>query len=109
MPGLIKKKKREETRTTEEVLLQGAANSNYTLMQPMVNAEYVRIKNPLTLLSPVLKTDSESLREFVQQLCAYGLSSKISSEFDEFELKYDAKWAQVKKFAMHKELLPEEK
>jgi len=109
MPGLVRKKKREETRTTEEVLLQGAVNSNYTLMQPMVDAEYVRIKNPVTLLSPVFRTDSESFRAFVQQLCAYGLSGKISSEFDEFELKYDARWAEVKKFAMHEELLTEGK
>jgi len=103
MPGLSKKKKREETKTTEELLLQGACNSNYTLMQPMINAEYVRIKNPVTGLSSVFKTNSESFREFISELCGKGLGNKLSSEFDLFASKYDIRWAEIKQFTMQNE------
>jgi hypothetical protein len=100
MPAPSRKKKREETRTNEELALLSAMNSDYTLMYPMVNAEHVRIRNPLTGRDPVFKTNSDSFREMIVQLCDKGLDKKISKEFDLFAEKYDSKWAQIKKFAM---------
>ena len=69
-------------------------------MYPMVDAEHVRLRNPLTGKDPLFKTNSDSFREMIVQLCDKGLDKKLSKEFDLFAEKYDSKWAQIKKFAM---------
>ena len=100
MPAPSKKKKREETRTLEELALLSAMNSEYNIMHPMVDANYVRVRNPLTGRDPLFKTDSNSFRELIVQLCEKGLDIKLAQEFDFFAKKYDLKWNAVKNFAM---------
>lgn len=100
MPAPSKKKKREETRTLEELALLSAMNSEYNIMHPMVDANYVRVRNPLTGLDPSFKTNEDSFRELIQELCEKGLTKKLTCEFDEFAQNYDPKWNVVKDFAM---------
>ena len=100
MPTPSKKKKREETRSFEELSLLSAMNSEYSIMHPMLDAEHVRLRNPLTGRDPLFKTNSDSFRKMIVELCDKGLDKKLSKEFDLFAEKYDSKWAQIKKFAM---------
>ena len=100
MPPPTKKKKREETRSNEEIALLSAMNSEYNIMQPMVDAEYIRVRNPLTGKDPSFKTNEDSFRELIQYLCEKGLTKKLEREFDEFALKHNPKWAMVKEYAM---------
>ena len=100
MPPPSRKKKREETRSNEEIALTSAINSEYNIMHPMINAEYVRVHNPLTGLDPSFKTNADSFRELIQVLCEKGLDKKLEREFNEFAEKYDNKWAEIKEFAM---------
>jgi len=100
MPPPMKKKKREETRGNEEIALLSALNSEYNIMQPMADAGHIRVRNPLTGKDPSFKTNDDSFRELIQYLCEKGLTKKLEREFDEFALKYDPKWIQVKEFAM---------
>lgn len=100
MPAPSRKKKREETRSFEELSLLTAMNSEYNIMHPMVDANYIRVRNPLTGRDPLFKTNSDSFREMIVELCDKGLDKKLSKEFDLFAEKYDSKWAQIKKFAM---------
>lgn len=100
MPAPTKKKKREETRSNEEIALLSAMNSQYNIMHPMSNAEYVRVRNPLTGKDPSFKTNENSFRELIQYLCEKGLTKKLEREFDEFALKHNPKWAMVKEYAM---------
>lgn len=69
-------------------------------MHPMVDAEYVRVRNPLTGKDPSFKTNEDSFRELIQYLCEKGLTKKLEREFDEFALKYNPKWVMVKEYAM---------
>ena len=100
MPAPSRKKKREETRTLEELALLSAMNSEYNIMCPMVEANYVRVRNPLTGRDPSFKTNSESFRNLILELCDKGLDKKLSKEFDEFSTHYDSKWSSIKEFAM---------
>lgn len=100
MPAPTRKKKREETRTLEELALLSAINSEYNIMHPMVDANYVRVRNPLTGRDPSFKTNSESFRNLILELCGKGLDKKLSKEFDEFSANYDSKWSSIKEFAM---------
>ena len=100
MPAPSRKKKREETRSNEEIALTSAINSEYNIMHPMVDAEYVRVRNPLTGLDPSFKTNSEFFRNLILELCGKGLDKKLSKEFDEFSVNYDSKWSSIKEFAM---------
>ena len=100
MPSPSRKKKREETKSNEELALIGAMNSNYNLMHPMLDAENVRVRNPLTGLDPTFRTDSDSFRDLIGDLCKKGLDIKLAREFDFFADNYNPKWAIVKDFAM---------
>ena len=100
MPALSRKRKREETRTLEELALLSAMNSEYNIMHPMVDANYVRVRNPLTGRDPLFQTDSNLFRELIMQLCEKGLDIKLAREFDEFSVKYNTKWSSIKEFAM---------
>ena len=106
MPAPSKKKRREETKSMEELALLSAMNSEYSIMHPMVDANYVRVRNPLTGRDPLFKTDSNSFRELIVQLCEKGLNIKLAQEFDFFAKKYDSKWDAVKNFVMPEGLLP---
>ena len=100
MPPPSRKIRREETRTLEELALLSAMNSEYNIMHPMVDANYVRVRNPLTGRDPLFQTDSNLFRELIMQLCEKGLDIKLAREFNEFAQKYDPKWNEVKDFAM---------
>lgn len=69
-------------------------------MQPMADAEYVRVRNPFTGKDPLHKTSESSFRELIQFLCKKGLAKKLECEFEEFILKYNPKWAVVKEYAI---------
>ena len=84
MPAPTRKKKREETRTLEELALLSAMNSEYNIMHPMVDANYVRVRNPLTGRDPSFKTNSESFRNLILELCDKGLDKKLSKELMNF-------------------------
>ena len=100
MPPPTKKKKPEETKSVGELALLSTANSDYNIMQPMFNAEHVRVRNPLTGLDPLFQTNSHSFRELIMQLCEKGLDIKLAREFNEFSVKYNPKWSLIKEFAM---------
>jgi len=100
MPAPSRKKKREETRSNDELALISAINSEYNLIHPMLNAEYARVRNPLTGRDPSFKTNSDSFRELITELCNRGLDKKLSKEFDFLAEKIDSKWGEIKKFAM---------
>lgn len=100
MPAPSKKKRREETKSMEELALLSAINSEYNIMHPMVDANYVRVRNPLTGRDPSFKTNSESFRNLILELCDKGLDKKLSKEFDEFSVNHDSKWSSIKEFVM---------
>ncbi len=108
MPSPFKKKKREETRSIEELALLSALNSEYNLLYPMVDPSYVRVRNPLTGLDPTFRTDSDSFRQLIDDLCQKGLGVKLSKEFDYFAKNYNTRWSAIKMFAMPENFLSSE-
>lgn len=96
MSAPSKKKKREETKSNEELALTSAMNSQYNIMHPMINAEHVRVRNPITGLDPLFNTKSDSFRELIVYLCEKGLKQKLSEEFDFFTKNYDIRWDNIK-------------
>jgi hypothetical protein len=85
----------KDTRSPEEIAIQSAANSNHHIMIPMVNAAYVRLRNPLTGKDHHLSTNEPSFFEMIYELSQKGLKEKLMSDFNYFADNYDPKWRNV--------------
>jgi len=96
LKGSQKKAVVKDTRTPEEIAIQFAANSKNHTMIPMLDAAYVRVKNPLTGLDHHFSTVDPSFFEMVYELSQKGLQQKIFSDLDYFTEHYDVKWNNVK-------------
>jgi hypothetical protein len=92
----FKQQAAKETRSPEEVAFQAAANSQYNVMTPMLDAKYVRIHHPLTGLDSHFATNDPKFFEMLKDFYSKGLEQKIQKEFSYF-VTIDTKWFDVAK------------
>lgn len=92
MAGPQKKKSTQEQKTTEEQAFQSAANSEYNILTPMLNAEYVRIKHPFSNNDIHTSTKSEKFFQVFKEFSEKGLAEKLESEMTAFGNQIDPKW-----------------
>lgn len=95
MPPLKKNKVVKEEKTTEEQKIQATINSHYHFMIPMLDAKYVRVRNPLTGLDHHFSTQDEKFLEMLWELCQKGMKEKILKDLNYFKDNYDPKWNEV--------------
>jgi len=96
MSGPVKKKVViVDKRSPEEIAIQSAMHSNYNIIIPLFNGDYVYINNPLTQKTVHLGTSSETFFEMFLGLCEKGLTEKLRGEVSSFSKESDDKWAQV--------------
>ena len=85
----------KETRSAEEIAIQSASNSTYHCMHPMINAAYVRLKNPIDGRDYHFATDNPEFLEMIWQLSQKGMQEKILKDLRYFADNYDEKWNNV--------------
>lgn len=97
MPPLKQAKKTavKDTRSSEEIAIQSAINSSYHCMHPMVDAAYVRLKNPIDGRDHHFSTTSPDFLEMLWQLSQKGMKEKIISDLQHFANYYDQKWYNI--------------
>lgn len=97
MPPLKQKPKTalKETRSPEEIAIQSAINSSYHSMHPMVDAAYVRLKNPLDGKDYHFSTDDPQFLSMLWDLSQKGMEEKIMKDLQYFADNYDPKWNKV--------------
>jgi hypothetical protein len=95
LKGSQKKAVVKETRTPEEIAIQSAANSSHHIMIPMLDAAYVRLKNPLTGLDHHFSTNDPAFFNMYYDLAKKGLEAKLMKDLSYFAEHYDAKWNNV--------------
>jgi len=108
MPPFKSKTQKKEIRSDEEISIDFAKNSSYTLMIPMKDAQYVRVRNPITGKDPHFSTSDTLFFDLLIELSNKGLQSKIEEEFSFFAQKYNSAWSDIKNnFNIYKESLNE--
>jgi len=97
MPPLKQKPKTvaKDTRSSEEIAIQSAINSSYHCMHPMVDAAYVRLKNPVDGRDYHFSTDDPKFLAMLWELSQKGMEQKIMSDLQYFADNYDSKWNTV--------------
>ena len=95
MPPLKKNKIAKEEKTTEEQKIQGTINSQYHFMIPMIDANYVRVRNPVTGLDHHFSTSDENFLQMLWDLSQKGMQEKIIKDLNYFAENYDSKWNEV--------------
>lgn len=90
-----KQKRVEDKRTPLEIAIDSAKTSSYRLMMPMLNAEHVRVRDPLSSSDKHFSTKDPAFYDLMADLYSKGLNDKLIAEFNNFIL-IDPKWATIK-------------
>lgn len=95
MAGPQKKKKREETKSTEETMISAAVNSQYNTCTPLWKAQNIRICDPVTRLDKTFPVNSPAFYEYFSILCSKGMKERLFKELDWFRKEIDTAWNEV--------------
>jgi hypothetical protein len=85
----------KDTRTPEEIAIQSAVTSHYTILVPGYKAKNVRIKNPLTGKDPLFSVEDPQFFELFYDLAQKGLKEKMMREIETFAANLDPDWQAV--------------
>ena len=85
----------KDTRTPEEIAIQSAMTSHYTILIPGYKAQHIRIKNPLTGKDPLFNVEDPAFFEMFYELSQKGLKNKLMKEIETFAATIDPYWGAV--------------
>ena len=85
----------KDTRTPQEIAIQSAATSHYTILIPGYKAQNIRIKNPLTGKDPLFSVEDPQFFELFYDLAEKGLKQKMMREIETFAANVDPDWQAV--------------
>jgi hypothetical protein len=85
----------KDTRSPEEIAIQSAMTSHYTVLIPGYKAQNIRIKNPLTGKDPLFSVEDPAFFEMFYDLAQKGLKDKMMKEVETFIVSYDPDWQAV--------------
>lgn len=93
-----KKVVRTDKRSEKEILIQGAINSNYSLLMPCVDQKFVYVRNPLTNETKHFQTDKPEFVAYIKELADLGLNDKLESDFLDLGANKNEGWLKVLDF-----------
>jgi hypothetical protein len=88
-------KQLKDNRSPEEIAIQSAMTSHYTILIPGYKAQHVRIKNPLTGKDPLFSVEDPAFFEMFYELSQKGLKDKMMREIEIFAANVDPYWGAV--------------
>jgi hypothetical protein len=88
-------KQLKDNRSPEEIAIQSAMTSHYTILIPGYKAQHVRIKNPLTGKDPLFSVEDPAFFEMFYELSQKGLKDKMMREIETFAANVDPYWGAV--------------
>ncbi len=88
-------KQLKDTRNPEEIAIQSAMTSHYTILIPGYKAQNIRIKNPLTGKDPLFSVEDPAFFELFYELAQKGLKDKMMREIETFAATIDPYWGAV--------------
>ncbi len=88
---------KKDVRSEQQLLIQAAINSNYSLLIPCVDCNFLYVRNPVTNDIKHFQSNSIALVTYVKELASLGLSSKIEKDFVDLSIKNNS-WSKVLNF-----------
>jgi hypothetical protein len=88
-------KQLKDNRSPEEIAIQSAMTSHYTILIPGYKAQHIRIKNPLTGKDPLFSVEDPAFFEMFYELSQKGLKDKMMREIQTFATTIDPYWGAV--------------
>jgi hypothetical protein len=85
----------KDTRSPEEIAIQSAMTSHYTVLIPGYKAQHIRIKNPLTGKDPLFSVEDPAFFDMFYDLAQKGLKDKMMREIETFAANIDPYWGAV--------------
>jgi hypothetical protein len=85
----------KDTRSPDEIAIQSAMTSHYTVLIPGYKAQHIRIKNPLTGKDPLFSVEDPAFFELFYSLAQQGLKNKMMREIETFAATIDPYWGAV--------------
>jgi hypothetical protein len=85
----------KDTRSLDEIAIQSAMTSHYTVLIPGYKAQHIRIKNPLTGKDPLFSVEDPAFFELFYSLAQRGLKDKMMREIETFAATIDPYWGAV--------------
>ncbi len=84
-----------DKRTPNEIAIQSAITSQYTILTPMYKAQNIRITSPLTKLDHLFSVKDSKFFEMFYELAQLGLKEKLFDELESFIANIDPDWQSV--------------
>ena len=88
---------KKDVKTEQQLLIQATINSNYSLLIPCHDANFIYVRNPITSQIKHFQTNSPELVSYIKELTVLGLGNKIENDFKDLESK-NINWSNVLKF-----------
>ena len=85
----------KDTRSPEEIAIQSAMTSHYTVLIPGYKAQNIRIKNPLTGKDPLFSVEDPAFFDLFYELAQLGLKDKMMREIETFASTINPDWQNV--------------
>ena len=85
---------KKDVKTEQQLLIQATINSNYSLLIPCYDGNFIYVRNPITSQIKHFQTNSSELVSYIKELAVLGLGNKIEKDFNDLESK-DTNWSSV--------------
>jgi len=89
---------KKDAKTELQMTIQATIRSNYSLLIPCVDANFVYVRNPIAGKTIHFETNTEAFVSYVKQLTEIGLGSKLEKDFNELVIKDSEHWTKVVDF-----------
>lgn len=88
---------KKDTKSEQQLAIQSANTSSYSLLTPLEVGKYVYVKNPLDSTMKHFSTKDQKFVDYIKELTALGLGSKLKKDVYELILKDDG-WKETYEF-----------
>jgi formiminotetrahydrofolate cyclodeaminase len=89
---------KKDAKTELQMSIQAAINSNYSLLIPCVDGNFVYVRNPIAGKTRHFETNKQEFVDYIKELTEIGLGEKLEKDFNELVAKDSEHWTKVVKF-----------
>ena len=86
---------KKDAKTELQMSIQAAINSNYSLLIPCVDGNFVYVRNPIAGKTRHFETSKQEFVNYVKELTSIGLGEKLEKDFKDLVEKDSKSWLKV--------------
>ena len=89
---------KKDAKTELQLSIQAAINSNYSLLIPCVDGNFVYVRNPIAGKTRHFQTTKQEFVDYIKELTEIGLGEKLEKDFNDLVIKDNQSWSKVVSF-----------